>query len=226
MKVLVLIWSCANLFPIITPVILFPIFWIVAHFLRNNLEQMHSGLGFLFFCAALGGLTYVNFTQGPDHYFDFLERRGVEVNAKVTSVKKATSLLAIDGSDEVGLTFQNETGTTFEMSYVSHDRRFYPPVEQPVTPPEPGDRIRIRYFPGAESGFVVLSDSQKSEYGRRIICGQAKNFLLAAEKGFRAEDFPSGERRQKFKTAIGTAIGLGCLDFKETERIRAFLPRL
>ncbi len=226
MKALVLVWSFVNLFPAVTPFILFPVFFLIAHLIRNNLENIHSGLLFLAICGVIGAITYENFVRGPEHYNSFLEQRGAELDAAVTVIKKSESIFPSEDGNEVAISFQDESGTTIETSYMTHDRRYFPPLHAPVVPPEPGDRIRIRYYPGAETGFLVLSDPKKSIYGGKIACNEAKHQLAVAEKGFRFEDYASAERRSAFRKAIDTAIGMNCLDIKESERVRAFLPKL
>ena len=174
--------------------------------------------------AAVGGLTYQNFVSGPDAYNSFLESRGVEADAAVISVKKSSSVFA-EGSDEIEITVQEESGAVIEMSFTSHDRRFYPPVETPTVAPENGDRIRIRYFPGAETGFIVLSDPKKSFYGGKIACADAKKIMAATEKANRFNDF-NPDARKRYRKAIEQALALSCLDYQETERLRGLLPKL
>ena len=225
MKVLVFIWGHANLFPILTPVILFPIFWFIAHLLRENLERYHSGLVFLITCAAVGAMTYENFVDGPDRYAEFLAAKGVETEAYVTGVTANES--SLNGTENnVSISFSDQDGEKVEFTYGPHARRFYPPVEQPVIPPGVGDRIRIRYFPGVPLTFIVLSDPKTSVYGAKIACDQAKRVLAAAEKAYNFEQFASAERRINYRNAIEKISSMDCIDFKERERLQEILPKL
>lgn len=225
LKVLVFIWGHANLFPVFTPLILFLVFWFIAHLLRENLERYHSGLVFLVTCAAVSAITYENFVDGPDGYAAFLAAKGVETDAYVTAVTVNSSTLSGDEND-VSVSFEEENGEKNEFSYGPHARRFYPPIEQPVIPPGVGDRIRIRYFPGAARAFIVLSNPKASVYGMKIACDEAKRALAAAEKAYRFEQFPSGERRLGYKNAIEKMTSIDCVDSKERERLREALPKL
>ncbi len=216
MKALVLIWSYATFYPGITPLLLFPVYFLIIRIFRTQLEKTNAALLFLFAMVIIFGVTYVNFTAGPGLYIKYLESKGVETDAVVSD---------IDG-ENIELTFKGKDDEEEKVTYTAHTRRFYPPVQEPVAMPDKLDRARIVYYPGVESGFVLLTDPKKSSYGLKIACNDATRLLKLAENAFRFEQFPSPDRHNVYRTSIELVLSMSCGDTTERERIREILVNL
>ncbi len=216
MKALVLIWSYATFYPGITPVFLFPTYFLVVRLFRRPLERINAALLFLFATVIIFGVTYVNFAEGPALYIGYLENNGVETDAVVN---------AIDG-ETIELTFKGENDEEEKVLYTAQARRFFPLAEEPIAMPDKLDRARIAYYPGVESGFIILKDPKKSTYGAKISCDEATQVLKRAETAFRFEQFPSPERHTAYLASIESFLSLSCGDMTERERIREILANL
>lgn len=224
MKALVLIWSYANFYPSLTPFILFTVFLILSQILREQLEKVNSALIFFIAMGAVGFATYENFRQGPEVYAGFLKAKGQETDAFVKEVKKTKPLFSSTEVDEVVLSFNDDED---RVTYVAQARRFFPTVEEPFQTPEVRSKVRIAYYPGVESGFIILSDPGKSSFGSKLACGEQLRVLKLSENAFKFEQFPSAEKRAAYKNAIETALSLGCIEsMSEREHYRDAFGRL
>lgn len=212
----VLFWSYVTIYPMLTPFILLPIFFLFAQIFRDALERVNSALVFFIAIIVIAAVTYFNVTSGADKYAEYLFQNGIETDAKVSEVQ----------DQDVTLKFRGAAGDIEVVKYSPKKRRFYPPIEEPVVAPDDGDTVRIVYYPGVESALLVLSDPHKSTYGSKLACGEAARALTMAENAYRIQQFPSPEQRTAYRSAIENAIALVCFDTKERERYRELLSKL
>ncbi len=216
MKAVILIWSYATFYPIITPILLFPIFFLGMRIFRQKLEKTNSALLFFFATFLIGIVTYINFTQGPALYTGYLEKKGVETDSVATSIV----------GDKAELSFTGKNGEEEKVTFSPHSWRFHPQVEEPIAVPAKGDQVRIMYYPGVESSFIILADAKKSSYGAKIACNEATRVLKLAEAGYRYAQFPGPEKHAAFKLAIENMLAWSCGSIDERERLSDILPNL
>lgn len=226
-KALVFIWSQITLFPLLTPLILWPVLWLFNRlFLRKPLENVNAALIFFIGVAIVIYATIVNFDDGPKLYFDFLVKRGVEADAIVTSVHKVTAIPQFEKTDEVVMQLRTVDGPTVNISHQTEARRFYPVVEGIIPPPKVGDKIRIRYFPKIENGFIVMTDSDKSEYGERLNCIRLNQKFQMAEKQFKFVEYPDPKLIAGYRELIEERLRTNCISLEERDALRATLQKI
>ena len=226
-KALVFIWGQLTLFPLLTPILTWPILWFInRHFLRKPLERVNAALIFFIGIAIVTYATIFNFTEGPKLYFDFLAKRGVETEATVISVHSVMAIPQFEKTDEVVLQLRTTTGRTILISHQTETRRFYPIVEGALPPPKVGDKIRIRYFPNLENGFVVLTDSDKSGYGEQLNCIRINQIFTKIEKQYKFAEYPDSTLVASYREIIEEILRTNCLTLAERDNYRALLERL
>jgi hypothetical protein len=210
----------------LTPILLLMILMLLLRFLQGALERFNAALITLALLAAVAGGTYWAFEESPPHYFSFLAQNGVETDAEVIAISHGDSFLLGGPYAEVEITYQNSQGTPIKANYISMSRRFFPRLQEPITPPDVGDHLRILYFPNVESGFLILTDAKKSTYGAKLECNEAQLVLHKAEFRYRNIDFPTPADRESVRNAIDALLPLDCIDLTERDRIRELNEKL
>lgn len=210
----------------LTPVVLLPSLWILRHLTQGLLEKINAAFMTLIIFVFIGAGTYWTYAESPQEYTKFLTERGFETNARVLNIRHETSILNGGSYDEVEIEFQDQEGTPLKANYLSISRRFFPPVQEPITLPAVGDTLRIAYFPTVESGLVVLTDAKKSLYGAKLECIDAQLSLRKSELRYRHEDVPTWSDAQALRNSINAILPLDCIDLKERDRLRDLKEKL
>ena len=226
-KLLVFIWGQLTIFPLLAPVVIFGVLWGLHRlFLRQLLKNVNAALVFFFGVTLVLVATYTLVTSGPELYANFLEEHGVETDASVAAVSRTLAIPQFEDRDQVKLTFLTDDGVDMSVIHQSETRRFYPPIEGAIPPPKVGDRLRIRYYPGAADSFLVLTDPEKSRYGATLLCAKQKHEYEVLGKRYRHADFPPAELKAEFRAIIETRLRSHCLSMNEREDLRAELETL
>ncbi len=220
-KLLVFIWGQLTIFPLLAPFVIFGALWALHRlFLRDLLKNVNAALVFFAGVTIAVTATYTLWTSGPDLYADFLEKRGVEVDARVVAISHTLVIPQFENRDQVKVTFLKNDGVEKSVIHQSEPRRFYPPIEGTIPPPKVGDRLRIRYFPGAEDSFLVLTDPEKSRYGATLLCERQKYEYEVLGKRYRHADFPPAELKAEFRAIMEARLRSHCLSMTEREDLR------
>ncbi len=226
-KALVFIWSQITLYPLLTPVLVWPVLWTInKYLLKKPLERVNAALIFFVGIGLVVYATFVNFEQGPDLYAAFLEKRGVQAEALVDRVERVTAIPQFEKTDEVVMQLRTLNGPMVTISHQTEVRRFYPMVDGVIPPPKVGDKILIRYFPKLENGFIVLTDSDKSEYGSRLNCIRIKQKFDKIEKQYKFVEYVDAALVAKFRDVIEERIRASCVTLDERDALRATLEKL
>lgn len=212
--------------PVLTPFILLPTLWILRRFFQDALERVNSALVTLIIFGATAAGTYWMFEESPREYVGFLAERGFETDATVLAIQHGDSFLYGGAYDDVEISYRDEAGFEQKASYVSLPRRFYPAIQEPIVPPDAGDKLRIRFFPTVETGFIVLTNAKKSTYGAKLECNEALLVLTTAQLRYRHDDFPTVADRAFLKAAIDAILPLDCIDLKERDQLRDLKEKL
>lgn len=226
MKFFIYVWSYVTLYPVLTPIVLLPLFWLARMTILAYSRQVNAAFIMFATVASIIFATYFNYVDGPEAYSDFLGRRGVETDATVTSVAPYNSSIATSKATAIEVLFRDENNRTYKLTYSTDQRRLLPSLGELEPVPEIGEQLRIRYFPGVESGFIVLTAPEKSVYGARLRCAVRKSQLATSETRFKFETPPLATTRKAYQEAIQAALEFNCLTPTDRDLYRGLLKTL
>lgn len=226
MKVIVYIWGYITLYPLLTPVVFIPIIWLLRRIFRSVSENLNAFVLILLAAAVMGGATYFNFTHGLKSYSNFLTKNGYETDATVISVGLANSPMSSEKTDEIGILFRDEHSRTFKVAYRGDERRLYPPIPELKTKPIIGDRLRVQFYPQAETTFLVLTDPKKSEYAAKIVCENLQAAIKAYDAQIKFGVQPSADQKQGHRQNIQGLLDANCVSLTDRDFYRGILQTL
>lgn len=226
MKVLVTVWGYITFYPLLTPVVFIPIIWLLRRAFRSVSENLNAFVLVIVAAGTMAGATYFNFQYGLKTYSNYLAKHGAEAEATVISLGKANSLLTTEKTDEIGILFRDEHSRTFKVTYRGDERRLYPAIADLKVMPVIGDRMRVQYYPLAESVFLISTDPKKSEYAAKIVCEDLQTKLKEFQARVKFGEQLSNESKQAYRQTIQSLLETDCLSLSDRDFYRGILQTI
>lgn len=222
MKNLVLLWGWVVFFPVLAPVIALPLLVLLGRAVRSLSARVNTALLFFGVCALLGGIAYGNLRYGRELFFDFLKTNGEAHIAKVSDVRRSSSLGG-GGTLEVGLLYNSPITGEMSITIPLTATRVLPDIDGLDFAPEIGDTISLYVYPQAERVLMIDSDPKKSSYGAKLRCVLLQRRFDRAQLRLKASDPPTLEIRDGYIQAIKDLLETTCPNLEQRNHLRGLL---
>lgn len=133
----------------------------------------------------------LNFIWGDDWNGSYVYNHGQKGTGVVVKIVPTNTWVNKVREVEYECLIKTKEGKTFEAYFVNNDYIFYPKPELWM-PPGVGEEFDVKYMPGNESNFIILTNDRESAYSNKLGCTKLLQEISAARVAY---DFDTKNRK-------------------------------